>query len=113
MMRKRLYERGIRMSEPADQIVYRNDNAVVVSECMDHFIYNSSQELIILANQVCHKFQIEIKDLILIEHYYNDDSESYFKLNFSIIDGRFCNPVYNIVFKDYVDDMMLAGYILK
>lgn len=110
-MSKRLYERGIQMG--ANQIVYRNENVVLVSEFID-FGFNTENELIVLGNQMCCRFQIDAQNLILIEHIYNDHEEFYSEVEFSMMDNRFCNPRWKVVSKEYVDDMMTTnGYILK
>lgn len=100
-------------AEDDTRIVYRNKNVVVVSEFIEPFRFNTSEERIVLAKQMCVRFQIQMNDLMLIEHTYDQEFECYIEIQFTIVDGdgdgRFCDPFARAraVSKEFVDDLML------
>ena len=120
-------------AEDDTRIVYRNKNVVVVSEFIEPLRFNTSSgsmklpkggivkqtlkfteefdERIVLAKQMCVRFQIQMNDLMLIEHTYDQEFECYIEIQFTIVDGngRFFGPFARarVVSKEFVDDMML------
>ncbi|OFX88528.1 MAG: hypothetical protein A2W99_09005 [Bacteroidetes bacterium GWF2_33_16] len=65
-----------------------------------------------LAWELCNKFELNPENLIFIEHTPNKETklefnrETFFKVNFTIENGSFVNPVWNQLTNDEVDKLI-------